>query len=361
MRLGTVAAVVAVAITPASADPRTAKYEAAFRRGTVLFKEGKWAEARAEFETAYGIDPRPVLLFNIASTYRRAGDRVNARVYYQWYLDTVPTGELADKARITIAELDEESHAPTTPPPSPPPPPPPAPPAVDQYPRAVIDRPPTLLHGMAGAAVGTGVFPHFRTSTTPPTTSTIYDAFAVASVGYGLTDRLEIGARADVGVPDTGQTVVLASLGLGLVHDDRVTLGAWIETQYSGEFDDVLLGAALTLKLTDRIAIVSSPEQFSAAFQSPRNVYLRLPVGVGVQLTPGLYVSLSTRVFQAELRQPTFQLAFADYQYGKVALTVSPTRNLDVSALARVFDDRSVGLPGTETIADGLVVVSLRL
>jgi tetratricopeptide (TPR) repeat protein len=71
------------------ADPATV-YQQALSRGYALFDKAKYAEARAEFEKAYQIQPKPLLLFNIASTYRRENNAKTALAYYRKFLEVAP-------------------------------------------------------------------------------------------------------------------------------------------------------------------------------------------------------------------------------------------------------------------------------
>lgn len=82
-------------------------YEAAFKQGTQLFEDGEWAASRIQFQRAYSIDPRPILLFNIASTYRREGRPEEAKKYYVEFL-AAKGGDLAleEVARGLIQEID---------------------------------------------------------------------------------------------------------------------------------------------------------------------------------------------------------------------------------------------------------------
>lgn len=74
--------------------------------GNALFKEEKYAEAAVELRKAYALDPKPKLLFNIASAQRRAGQLREAQATYREYLKVEPQGELKDKAEAHIASLD---------------------------------------------------------------------------------------------------------------------------------------------------------------------------------------------------------------------------------------------------------------
>jgi tetratricopeptide (TPR) repeat protein len=119
-----------------------ASYKDAVSDGTIAFRDGRYPVARAAFERAYAIHPDPVLLFNIASCWRREGQSVQAVAAYLRFLDHAPSGDPRRRlATETVATLEAELAATTAEPaPSrPAPAPPPAPLPVDREPRIMID------------------------------------------------------------------------------------------------------------------------------------------------------------------------------------------------------------------------------
>jgi tetratricopeptide (TPR) repeat protein len=58
-----------------------------------FYQQARYPEAIAEFEVAYGIDPQPLLLFNIGQAYRKAGRPQEALAKYREYLDKDPSAE----------------------------------------------------------------------------------------------------------------------------------------------------------------------------------------------------------------------------------------------------------------------------
>ena len=106
------AALVLAAAAPAAraedASDRVATYQAAVTRGQAAFDEQRYAIARAEFRAAYEIHPEPVLLFNIASTYRREGELERALELYREFVAKAPKDPRAELAGQTIRELEDE-------------------------------------------------------------------------------------------------------------------------------------------------------------------------------------------------------------------------------------------------------------
>lgn len=83
-----------------------------FEAGRAAYTAGDFVRALEQFERAYELSQRELLLFNIANAHDRLRHDQEALVYFQRFLDAVPTGENADFARARVAALSESS-APT--------------------------------------------------------------------------------------------------------------------------------------------------------------------------------------------------------------------------------------------------------
>lgn len=99
------AALLLVLTTLARADD-VREYKDALARGAERFEERDYAGAREAFEAAFQIHADPVLVFNIASTYRREGDLEQAVREYHRYLSLADAN---DRGRRTLAEETIES------------------------------------------------------------------------------------------------------------------------------------------------------------------------------------------------------------------------------------------------------------
>ncbi len=94
---------------PASAERGIQTYQAAVARGARAFQDGDYPAARRYFQMGYQIHQEPVLLFNIASTYRREAKRELALRYYRRFLaEADEEDSLRALALKTVAELEEE-------------------------------------------------------------------------------------------------------------------------------------------------------------------------------------------------------------------------------------------------------------
>jgi hypothetical protein len=87
-------------------------YKLEVEQGTGAFRAGMYNDARVSFARAYSLYPEPVLLFNIASCYRRAGDAAAAIAAYRRFLDAAPAEDhRITLATQTIASLEQELAA----------------------------------------------------------------------------------------------------------------------------------------------------------------------------------------------------------------------------------------------------------
>jgi hypothetical protein len=93
----------------ARAERGVQTYQAAVARGARAFQDGDYVAARRYFQMGYQIHQEPVLLFNIASTYRREAKRELALRYYRRFLaEADEKDSLRALAIKTVAELEEE-------------------------------------------------------------------------------------------------------------------------------------------------------------------------------------------------------------------------------------------------------------
>lgn len=75
------------------ADPRERQARALFEQGEAAYEEGRYDEAIAAFEQAYGLSARPLLLYNIANAKERLGLLSEALENLRNYLEDAPDDE----------------------------------------------------------------------------------------------------------------------------------------------------------------------------------------------------------------------------------------------------------------------------
>lgn len=97
------------AAPPARDDEATAAARRFYESGTFLFDRGQFIDAAREFERAYEVQPRPALLYNIASAYDKGGERMKAVENYRRYVATMPNAPDVASARARAAVLEREA------------------------------------------------------------------------------------------------------------------------------------------------------------------------------------------------------------------------------------------------------------
>jgi tetratricopeptide (TPR) repeat protein len=99
--------VLALVATPALAEPRSkqAKADVLFEQGQAHYTAGEYQAAIPLFKEAYELVHDPVYLFNVAQSYRKVADCLNAFDYYNQYLAQDPTSQQRDKVTAWLREL----------------------------------------------------------------------------------------------------------------------------------------------------------------------------------------------------------------------------------------------------------------
>lgn len=103
------AATVALAATPAHADPTArdkAAAQQAYAAGQAKYDAGDFLGAAEKFSAAYQHDPDPVYLFNLAQAYRFAKRCRDAADSYRRFLAAVPDAPNRDKVQHYLEEVD---------------------------------------------------------------------------------------------------------------------------------------------------------------------------------------------------------------------------------------------------------------
>lgn len=139
-------------------------------RGREASRQGQLDEALREYQAAFGLQPMPRLVFNIARIQQKLGQLAEATRTYELYLNLGAEGdkEMATKARSYLDEIyviTEPVPGPWTPPKPPPPPP--------VYKRAWFWSVVALAAGATAAGITIGLWPR----PTNPTDIVIYRPF----------------------------------------------------------------------------------------------------------------------------------------------------------------------------------------
>lgn len=110
-RLVALLAALAWAAPVEAGDASEVRARAQFRAGQNAYEAGEYEGALKAFSEAYGLQPVPGLLFNIAQCHRQLGNYERAAVFYQQYLELAPSRENDAAVRALLGQaqaLDRE-------------------------------------------------------------------------------------------------------------------------------------------------------------------------------------------------------------------------------------------------------------
>ncbi|HME90437.1 MAG TPA: tetratricopeptide repeat protein, partial [Myxococcaceae bacterium] len=93
------------AVSAAAADAAEPRAREQFRAGQQAYEAGKYGDALKAFSEAYGLQPMPGLLFNIAQCHRKLGNYDRAAVFYQQYLELSRSRENSSVVRALLSEV----------------------------------------------------------------------------------------------------------------------------------------------------------------------------------------------------------------------------------------------------------------
>jgi tetratricopeptide (TPR) repeat protein len=161
--------VASAAWAQANTDSKTAAREH-YARGTSYYDLGKYDDAIKEFEAAYQLKNDPAFLYNLAQSYRLAGNAERALHFYRTYLRYMPKApnraEIGDRIAALEKQVAAEAKTTTTPPPAGTTPPP----TGTTPPPTGTTPPPTGTTPPPDTTPPTGTTPPPTGTTPPPTT-----------------------------------------------------------------------------------------------------------------------------------------------------------------------------------------------
>lgn len=101
-------------------DRTSARAQARFAAGTVLYQAGDYRGAIVEFEAGWELAPRPAFLVNIGQAWRKLGDKAAALAAFRRYLaEAGPKDPERPAVQQLVDEMERERRA-AEPPPAPP-------------------------------------------------------------------------------------------------------------------------------------------------------------------------------------------------------------------------------------------------
>lgn len=229
-----------------------------------------------------------------------------------------------------------------------------------RYPGEVINRPLTLPRGLLLAGGDVVAFNTVTVDLTNGTTSSSLGMSADIALGYGVTDDLEVNTITPTYAFGVKDFEIKGSFDVGIGYKLlRGAAGGKLELIARAVLGYDTLGEALRplrvgvqaqYNVTPKICIVSHDIGVGNAGLSfaldgdPKPIFGTLPIGVGFQATPQIYIELDTSVLTTLELSNSATVSIADIT--PVALTLvynTMARHLDVLAYAGFGDVQNAG------------------
>jgi hypothetical protein len=93
---------------PKHDDPKAAEARAHYEEGTKAYNLGEYPRAVTEFKAAYNAKPDPLLLYNIAQSFRLGGDAAQALFFYRSFLRNMPGAPNRKEVEGRIRTLEKQ-------------------------------------------------------------------------------------------------------------------------------------------------------------------------------------------------------------------------------------------------------------
>lgn len=171
-------------------------------------------------------------------------------------------------------------------------------------------------------------------------TSAAFDPATIRILaGYGITDDLEVNfGHYQFATNDAGGGSIDLGLGYKLLRGaagGKLEVIGRAQTGYSMSTESMtplLLGAHAQYNITPKVCVLTPGGQLAVGLEDPNPIALNLPVGVGFQATPELYLQLDTRLATVNLKDTASAYLFADTTPVALTATYNVIHALDLNA-----------------------------
>jgi hypothetical protein len=216
---------------------------------------------------------------------------------------------------------------------------------------SIIDRPLNLLKGMIRVDGDLGIA---RLSITipaiPPAPATTASATSVAlraGVGYGVSDKLEVGGSYAIQLKDFEAKGPLSAYGLFQLKNEkklRISAGASATLDLAADNAfGIEAGLALQYHLNDKLFLFMPPSHVTLGLNPDTALAVNFPVGVGFQANPNIFASLQTNLADLGISPSGSAFIFADRTPITLAAFYSPSNKMDLGVSLVTPDVAHIG------------------
>ncbi len=225
------------------------------------------------------------------------------------------------------------------------------------WPQPVIDRPLTLPEG--SVSIGTGVGANADKDFSGATLA----VGGLWGASYGITNDLSLGVSYEMNLQGSDAGAGEFALGGGYTYyaEGALILTGTANVSYdtvANEAGALSLGTLLWFNAMPWMAIISPADQISIGLTDPNPVSVALPIGVGFQAIPSLFVQVDTTIAEFLLTQGGSS-AFIGSDATPLGLTAyfSPNNQWDISVGAEIDATPADGLAVADTATLGAGVI----
>ncbi|MFT3696989.1 MAG: hypothetical protein QM831_27855 [Kofleriaceae bacterium] len=221
---------------------------------------------------------------------------------------------------------------------------------------AVVDRPLTMPKGKVGVYADFDVLRISSSDGMGNSVSATAEALR-AGFGYGVDDKLEIGAQYQIQLHDfEGKGPLYLYGDYQLYHKDKLTIGGNVDLLLNFNGVDAMGGSTVNLaleaglgvryRINPQIAVFTgnplAPQMLGQhlhiGLNNSQNIGFDIPVGVELQANPQFYASLATNIAHLGFSNDSSSVIFADFITVDLNLRYAVNKNLDVGAFLDLPD-----------------------
>lgn len=225
------------------------------------------------------------------------------------------------------------------------------------WPQPIIDRPLTLPEG--ALSVGTGV----GGSTSSDFKDATLSVGGLWGASYGVTNELSLGVSYEMNLQGTDAGAGTFALGGGYTYyaEGALILTGTANVSYdtvANEAGALSLGTLLWFNAMPWLAIISPADQLSIGLTDPNPVGVAVPIGVGFQAIPSLFIQVDTTIAEFTLTQEGSS-SFIGADATPLGLTAyfSPNNEWDISVGGGIDATPAEGLAVADTATLGAGVI----
>jgi hypothetical protein len=222
------------------------------------------------------------------------------------------------------------------------------------WPQEIIDRPLTLAKGLLRFDVNLPIAKVVTVSGTPPVTSSSTGVLLGLGAGYGVSDKIELGATYAISLKEfeaKGPLEIFALYGIMNSEKMKAAPRAGFTYNLAGETGQLNVGLAFQYNLNKQMAVYMPGTHLRAVFiapevagvAAPKPIDFSLPVGFAYQLNKNVYAFAQTSIATINISKSATAFIFADAIPLTVGAYYSLSNKMEFGAQIASGDVPSIG------------------